>query len=170
MISGSGSCLLLVGIRRPFPHQGCPPTGHPRGQSPGQAGSDAMRGSARLACHVAGAGSFRAALNIREECLLENSLRRNEGRDRAAEGSSGCPQRRGLLPGPPADPSAVVSVPGTKGSTRSSPCKAQRPRDPHRMPCRTRKCFFLLQGQLCDLERCGPECSCFPVTSPLLWT
>lgn len=49
-------------------------------------------------------------------------------------------------------------------------------RDPHRMPCRTRnripgqgprektgarKCFFLLQRQLCDLERCGPECSCF---------
>lgn len=70
----------------------------------------------------------------------------------------------------------MVSVPGTEGSTRSSPCKAPapkgRPQDARqdqkqdtqwgllREP-RTRKCFFLLQGQLCDLERCGPECLCF---------
>lgn len=78
----------------------------------------------------------------------------------------------------------LMSVATTKGSVRLT-CPPRGPRDPSQdaLPHQkqdarlgtlrgdqVRKCFFLLQGQLNDLERCGPSACASTVTSPLVRT
>lgn len=120
-----------------------------------------------------------AALNTPGKGFIRELAKEKRGRRQDGRGAFSGTLGRGTT-APRAVPRGRSSCPVPQLAEHRGRCQARPlqgpsgPRAHHRMPCRARdripawgeenrarKCFFLLQGQLGDLERCGPECWCF---------